>query len=121
MPKRSYFRTPFGSKRVDGSQTLQKCARQFFYSELQLAWDKLGWTTFVSVKSQILKLFLTHLLPTTSILLIIERYSRNQFQCHYVKNEEPFTRSFSRFRNLYKTVRILTKKRDSEKRGYLKA
>ena len=53
MPETSCFRTPFESKRVHVSQTLQKSARQHFYLNFELTTDKLSWKTSLSVRSEI--------------------------------------------------------------------
>ena len=55
--KRSCFRTPFDSQRVNGSQTLLKAARQHFYFTFSSIWDKLSWKTSLLVTSEILRLF----------------------------------------------------------------
>ena len=54
MPESSFFRTPFTSQGINGSQTVLKVARQRAYSNFALTEDKFSWKTLLSVKSQIL-------------------------------------------------------------------
>ena len=61
----------------------------------------------------------------TSILVILKRIYRNQFQWNYLKNKKLFTEILLRSQNLHKIWNILnkimspTEMIDSEKRGYL--
>ena len=61
----------------------------------------------------------------TSILVILKRIYRNQFQWNYLKNKKLFAEILLRFQNLHKIWNILnkimspTEMIDSEKRGYL--
>ena len=62
IPKRSCFWTPFSSQRVNGSQTLLKSARQYFYPILTSFWDKLHSKGSLLVRSEILGLFVNTLI-----------------------------------------------------------
>ena len=53
MHEISYFRTPFGSQRVNGSKTLLKCAGQKFYSSFALISEISTTKTFLLFRSQI--------------------------------------------------------------------
>ena len=53
MPKRSRFRTPFDSQRVNGSQSLHH-----FSTIVLLTWDKLIFKKLLLVRCKILGLFL---------------------------------------------------------------
>ena len=57
MPKKSCFRTLFGSERDNGSQTLMKSVPQHFYPILSSFWDKLSKENCLLVRSEILGLF----------------------------------------------------------------
>ena len=61
MPKSSCLRTPFGSQCAHWSQTLLKSARQDFYPNFPLIWDKLSWKTCLWIRSKILGLFVNKL------------------------------------------------------------
>ena len=54
MPKRSSFRTLFGSQRVNGSLTLRKAARHLFYLILPPFSEKFSWKTSLLVRSEML-------------------------------------------------------------------
>ena len=56
MHEISYFRTPFGSQRVNGSKTLLKCAGQKFYSSFALISEISTTKTFLLFRSQIWRL-----------------------------------------------------------------
>ena len=57
MLESSCLRTPFESQGVNGSQALLKPAQQHFYPNFALISDKLSWKTFLSVRSEVLGLF----------------------------------------------------------------
>ena len=61
MSKRSFFRQPFGSPHVNGSQTQMKSARPHFDTTVTLIWDKLSWRKFILVRSDKLGLFVNTL------------------------------------------------------------
>ena len=61
MPEGYCSKTPFGRKRVHGSQTLMESARQHFYFNFPLLLDKLSWRTSLLMRSEILLLFVNTL------------------------------------------------------------
>ena len=50
-------KTPFGSQRFNGCQTLLKSTRQHFYPTFSSIWDKLNWKTTPLVRFEILEFF----------------------------------------------------------------
>ena len=52
MPESSCFRTPFGSRRVKGCQTLLKSARQQFYVNFSFMSNKVGCVSCLFVGSE---------------------------------------------------------------------
>lgn len=54
MPKRSSFRTLFGSQCVNGSPTLRKSARHLFYPSFPPFSEKCSWKTSLLVRSEML-------------------------------------------------------------------
>ena len=61
MPQSYSLRTPFGSQRVQLSQTLLKSARQHFYHNLTLTKHKMSYKRSLPVRSEISVLFLNNL------------------------------------------------------------
>ena len=57
IPVNSCLRTPFDSKRVQGSETLLEPALQHFYPNFPSIQDKLSCKSSFSVRSEILELF----------------------------------------------------------------
>ena len=57
MLKKSFFRQPIGSQRVNGSQTLLKSERHYFCNTVALIWDILSWIKLILVTSEMLRLF----------------------------------------------------------------
>ena len=52
---------------------------------------------------------LTRWLPTTSILVVIDRIYRHQFKCNYLKNQKPSAAFFLHFWNLHQIFNVLKK------------
>ena len=71
----SRFRTPFGSQRINASQSLLKSARHHFYTIVPLIWDKLSCKKLLLVRFEILGL----LLNTMTIDHKISRRNRYNF------------------------------------------
>ena len=59
--------------------------------------------------------FLTHWLPMTSILFLIETIYRNIFRCNYLENNRNFHNFLFHLGNLDSTLNILKKKDDSHR------
>ena len=59
--------------------------------------------------------FLTHWLPMTSILFLIETIYRNIFRCNYLENNRNFHNFLSHLGNLDSTLNILKKKDDTHR------
>ena len=56
-----HFRTPFGSQRINGFQTMQKSEGEHFYATFSSFWHTWSWKTYLLVKSKILGLFVNPL------------------------------------------------------------
>ena len=76
MPKRSFFRTPFGNQRVNGFETLLKSARYHYFPILPRIRDKLSWKKSALVTSEIYRLFVNTLTPD-------DKYSRRNMQIFF--------------------------------------
>ena len=108
MPESSCFRTPFGSYRVKGSQTLLKYARQHFHAHFPLISNKLTCVSCLLVASKKLRPAFSTLTPNhTCILVIIERNSRNKFQIS--SKPKTFSQNYLDFWNLQRILSILKK------------
>ena len=70
----SCFRTPFGSQRINPSQSLLKSSRHHFYTNVPLIWDKLSCKKLLLVRLETLGLFLNTI---TTDLKISRRNSYN--------------------------------------------
>ena len=110
VPESYCFRTPFDSKRVQGSQTLLKPALQDLYSSFPLTVDKLSWKTSPLVRFKILGL-------SGNMLTADHMYSRHtlekvrqQVQTLLPENWKRFSEIFFDFYNLHKILRIWKKK-----------
>ena len=62
MRTRFCLRVAFGNQRVNGSQTLQKSAKENFYPTFSSFWHRWSWKTFLLVRCEILGL---HVNPLT--------------------------------------------------------
>ena len=82
MPKRSCFRTAFGSQGFHELETLLKSAWQDFYPNFPLILDKLSWKTSPLIRSEILGLFV-------NTLMAAHMYSRRNWEkiSHRVKTQ----------------------------------
>ena len=88
--RRSCFRTPFGNQRVNVFQKPLKEARHHYYPFFLWISGKLSLKKTALFWSKILRLFLTHILPTTSIHAAICRILGNNFKRYYLKNGRLF-------------------------------
>ena len=75
MSGRSRFRTPFGSQRINGSQSLVKSASPYFNTIVPSFWDKLGCQKMLLVRFETLAIFLNIMTTDDEIC----RYNRDDF------------------------------------------
>ena len=111
MAESSFFRTSFESESFHGCQTLLKPERQQFYLNFALNQDEVIQRKHLSqldLKSQ--HCLVTRCLPITSILVIIERNSRNSFKRYYLTNWKLFLLVSFHFYNLRIILRFVKKK-----------
>ena len=94
VPESSCFRTPFGSNRVKGSQTLLKSARQHFYANFhscQAKWEMYH-TFWWDMKCE--DRLITRWRLITCFSVSIDRNSRNKFQRNYLQYQKHFLELF---------------------------
>ena len=131
MSKRSRFRKPFGSQRINGSQSLLKSARHHFYTLFQLIWDK--WTSkkLLLVRFEILALFLKTMTTDDKISRRKRDYFAQQNQMQLSQEPKTFSRYFFAFRKFKSNFEYFEKRQEShslsisqiigyERGGYLK-
>ena len=106
----SSFRKLFGIKRVKGSQTLLKSARQVFYFIFPFTSKKVTCVSCLLVGSETEDRLRTRWRPITCIVVIIERNSSNKFQRSYLENKNYFLKLLLHFWNLHKILKILKTK-----------
>ena len=94
MDSRACFLKRFGSERVNESQKLPKSTEKYFYPTFWSFWAKLSQEKLFLIRSKISGLLLTRWVPTTSILVVIERIYCYQFKSNYLKNHKPFNNFF---------------------------
>ena len=116
MSKRSLFRTPFGSQRVNGSQSMLRSARNHFYTTIPLISKKMCWEKLLLVRSEISGLF-----PST--LTTDDKYSRQtrenfrqHIQMQISKKPKKFSAFSITFLNLHQILSILKKKKKKTKK-----
>lgn len=110
MCKRSCFRTPFGSQRINMSQKLLKSARNHFDPFDWSIRDEMSWNMSLLLRSEMLHFFCYHWVLMTSIVVIIRRISHNQFKFKYLRTQNCFFQILSRFWNLNKFLNIPKKR-----------
>ena len=107
MQESCCFRTPFGSKRVKGSQTLLKSARYHFCANFPFMSNKvrnascLFWSDLKCDDRLI-----TRWRPITCFLASRDRSSCKKFQRNYLKNQKRFLELLFHFSNLHKNLSI---------------
>ena len=111
MPKKPNVRTLMNSKHVKVSKILHNSALQFFchifWSLCNEIWSK----NFVSVVSEIFRLFVNILAPNDKYSVSVKASVwRNQFKCYYLRIKKNFLNFFLHFRNLYKTSNTFKKR-----------
>ena len=107
MSKKFRLRKYFVIKHVKESHTLLLSARQRFYHIFWSLWRKLSWKMSLLVIFEILRLFVTHWLPMTSILFSIGSIYCNQIKCNYLRNKKNFLKLLLYFWNLQQILNIL--------------
>ena len=131
MCKRSPFRTPFGSQRVNESQSRLKSVRHNFYTILPLLWDKLSCKKLFLVRFEILALFLNTMASNDKISRRNRDNFKQQIQRQLSENPKAFSQFFFAFLKFPSNFGHFEKKEesrslsiseiiDSQKDGYLK-
>ena len=124
MSKRSCFRTPFWSKRVNESQAQLISARQHFFCKFPSIWNRLSQKNFLLLTSEILRL----LVSTFTADDKYSRHFREPVQRQLFKKPKTFYENFIAFfrstlqkkKNELHSLNI-SEIIDSEERGYLNA
>ena len=86
MHSRYCFTKPFGSQRVDGSQTLQKSEREHFYPTFSSSWQMI-----LLVRSEILGLFVKPLTADVKYSLRNAASLPKRVQMHFILKIKPFS------------------------------
>ena len=110
MSKKLRVRTLMESQYVEGSETLHKCARQYFCHIFWSLWKKISWKSSGLVVSATLRLFFNILTPDDQYSLSKSECLRQSIQIQLSPNQKLFSQFFLNFRNLHK-IGILWKKR----------
>ena len=110
MPEISCFRTPFGSNRVKGSQTLLKSTRQHFYANFSFMSDKVRCVSCLLVGSKMWGASFNALRLMTCVLVIMKMNSHDKSQRNYFQNQKHFLKLLLHFCNVHKILRISKKK-----------
>ena len=115
MPKKPRVRTLMNSKYVKVSETLHKSAPQYFGYIFWSLCTEICSKNFVSVVSEICKLFVKILTPNDKYSVLVKASVwRNQFKCYYLITKKYFLQFFLHFRNLHKIWNNLKKTWPSE-------
>ena len=103
MPESSCFRTPYESQLVHVSQTLPQSAPQHCYPKFPLTTDKISYEIFLSVRSEISRLFGNTLTPD-------HRYSPHNWKNFPQDVQTPLSQKPTTiFSNIYSIFAIYTK------------
>ena len=111
MPKKPNIGTLIHSKHVKVSKTLHKPAPLYFCHIFRSLCTEIWSENFVSVVSEIFRLFVNILAPNDKYSVSVKaRVWRNQFKCYYLRIKKNFLNFFLHFRNLHKTSNTLKKR-----------
>lgn len=97
MPKRSSFRTLFGSQRVNGSLTLRKAARHLFYPIFPPFSEKFSWKTSLLVRSEMLGVIANTLTENHKFSRLKWENFTQAIQMQLFKEPKTFCRNFIAF------------------------
>ena len=111
MSKRSRFRTPFGSQRVNGSQSLLKPARHHFYTMVLLILDRLTCKKLFLVTFEMLGLFLNTMTTDHEISRRNRDHFDHQVQMKLSQKSKTFYQVFFPFLKSAATFESFEKRR----------
>ena len=114
MHRRSFFRTPFGSQRVNGFQTLRNSARQHFYPTFSSFCQTQRETPSPLVRCEIVGLIVN---PLTADVKHSRHNTRNLVQpcqMHFLKNKTLAIHSLLYLKNLHESLNIFKKNSASQ-------
>ena len=94
MSERSRFRTPFGSQRVNESQSVLKAARHFFFTIVPLIPDKFSCIELLLVRFEILGLLVNTMNPHDKISRRNRVNFAQQFQMQLSQQPKPISQFF---------------------------
>ena len=97
MFERSRFATPFGSQRVNGSQSLLKSSWHHFYTIAPSIWNNLSCKKLALVRFEILRLFLNKMTTDDKISLRNRNDFAQHIQMHKSQEPKPFSSSLFAF------------------------
>ena len=90
MSKKSCVRTPFESQHPNGSKTLFKSERQYFYQIFSALWEKWSWKMSLSVIYELLGLFVNTFTVNDKNFLCNSENLRQRIQMQLSKNPRSF-------------------------------